>query len=256
MKHLFLTFTIFALSLGTAMAGGGVTQPLLQEGKVWKYDYSYVDINFNRQNGSAEWRVEGEIIIDGRRLYRMHFSNSEGSTFQQLWCEEYEKVYYCNEKGEPKGMVYDFTLSPGDKAPDHTNSELFIDGLTVASSDSILVHGTLRKRIVIALTDGESVTWVEGIGSPLCLDEPICHIVSDGRSYRLVSCSVGEEQVFVKEDFQAPSYKASTDGIKVQNATNDASSNSGTIHNLGGQSVLHPLPGHIYIKDGKKFVAQ
>ena len=59
MKHLFLTFTIFALSLGTAMAGGGVTQPLLQEGKVWKYDYSYVDINFNRQNGSAEWRVEG-----------------------------------------------------------------------------------------------------------------------------------------------------------------------------------------------------
>ena len=182
MRHLLLTFAAFCLSLLASVADDVNYQPLLQVGKVWTYDFSYVDISFVRHSGSAEWRVEGDTVIADRRLFRMCFSNTEneGHYFRQQWCEEDGKVFICNDKGEPWELVYDFTLSAGDEAPDHS-SVLFIDGLTVASTDSILVHGTLRKRLVITGTNlSGKVTWVEGIGGPLNLDEPIYRLVGDG----------------------------------------------------------------------------
>ena len=95
---------------------------------MWTYDFSYVDIHFIRHSGSAEWRVESDTLIAGRRLFRLCFSNTEneGQHLRQLWCEEDGKVFICNDKGEPWELAYDFTLSAGDEAPDHS-SVLFIE---------------------------------------------------------------------------------------------------------------------------------
>ena len=94
MKRILMTSLILTFAMTAAMAGDGTGQPLLQKGKVWNYDYTYVDISFQRHHGSAIYRTEGDTIIDGRRLFRMCLSNSEkeGQVFRQLWYEKDGKV--------------------------------------------------------------------------------------------------------------------------------------------------------------------
>ena len=210
MKRILLTYFILFLTLNIVVAGEKVDRPLLQKGKVWNYDYTYVDISFQRHHGSAIYRTEGDTIIDGRRLFRMCLSNSEkeGQVFRQLWYEKDGKVYTCDDKGRTADLVYDFTLSAGDDAPDHTVSAFFPDGFKVVSSDSILVRGILRKRLVLTNPGhNEKVVWVEGIGGTKGLDEPIMRMVGDGREYTLLSCYLDDECIFEKEDFDAPPYR-------------------------------------------------
>ena len=209
MKRILLTYFILFLTLNIVVAREKISQPLLQTGKVWNYDYTYVDISFQRHHGSAIYRTEGDTIIDGRRLFWMCFSNSEeeGKVFRQLWCEDGGKIYTCDEKGRTADLVYDFTLSAGDDAPDHTVSAFFPDGFKVVSSDSILVRGILRKRLVLTNPGhNEKVVWVEGIGGTKGLDEPVMRMVGDGREYTLLSCYLDNKCLFEKEDFEAPTY--------------------------------------------------
>ncbi len=209
MKRILLTYFILFLTLNSVVAGEKVDRPLLQKGKVWNYDYTYVDISFQRHHGSATYWTEGDTIIDGRRLFRMCLSNSEkeGQVFRQLWYEKDGKVYTCDDKGRTADLVYDFTLSAGDDAPDHTVSAFFPDGFKVVSSDSILVRGILRKRLVLTNPGhNEKVVWVEGIGGTKGLDEPVMRMVGDGREYTLLSCYLDNKCIFKKEDFEAPTY--------------------------------------------------
>ena len=63
MKKIFLTTIIMVLAAALAQAGDITRQPLLQVGKVWNYDYSWVDISFQRNSGSARIWVEDETLI-------------------------------------------------------------------------------------------------------------------------------------------------------------------------------------------------
>ncbi len=214
MKRLLLTYFMLFLTLNIVVAGEKAGQPLLQKGKVWNYDYTYVDISFQRHHGSATYWTEGDTIVDGRQLFWMCFSNSEeeGQVFRQLWYEKDGKVYTCDDKGRRADLVYDFTLSTGDNAPDHTVSAFFPDGIKVVSADSILVRGILRKRLSLANPEWETgseekTTWVEGVGGTKGLDEPVMRMVGDGREYTLLSCFVGNDCIFEKEDFEAPPYR-------------------------------------------------
>ena len=213
MKRILQTFIFFSLTLNIVVAGEKVSQPLLQTGKVWNYDYTYVDIDFQRKHGNATYWTESDTIIDGRRLFWMCFSKSEeeGQVFRQLWYEEDGKVYTCNDRGRIANLVYDFTLSAGDDAPVHTASVYFLDGLKVVSADSILVRGILRKRLVLAIPEWETgskknIVWVEGIGGAKALDEPVERLVGDGREYTQLSCYLDDQCIFEKEDFEMPSY--------------------------------------------------
>ena len=235
--------------------------PLLQEGKEWNYDYSYVDIHFQRNNGSARFWIDGDTIVDGQRLFWMCFSNSEqeGQVFRQLWCEKEGKVFTCNEKGLTLDLVYDFTLSAGDNAPDHTTSAFFPDGFKVVSTDSILVHGVLRKRLILENPQWGSdnnikVVWVEGIGGAKGLDEPIMHMVGDGRQYTLSSCYVNGICIFEKEDFAKPAF----DDIEFveMDLTTAERNDTGTIHDLQGRRMNGAPHKGIYIKNGRKYVVR
>ena len=213
MKRILLTFIILSLTLNNVVAGEKTGRPLLQKGKVWNYDYTYVDISFQRHHGSATYWTEGDTIVDGRRLFWMCFSNSEdeGQVFRQLWFENEGKVYTCDSKGRTADLIYDFTLSTGDDAPDYTVSAFFPNGFKVVSTDSILVRGILRKRLILANPEGKTgsekkITWVEGIGGTKGLDEPVMRMVGDGREYTLLSCYLDNKCIFEKEDFEAPTY--------------------------------------------------
>ena len=255
MKRILMTSLILTFAMTAAMAGDGTGQPLLQKGKVWNYDYTYVDISFQRHHGSAIYRTEGDTIIDGRRLFRMCFSNSEkeGQVFRQLWYEKDGKVYTCDDKGRTADLVYDFTLSAGDDAPDHTVSAFFPDGFKVVSSDSILVRGILRKRLVLTNPGhNEKVVWVEGIGGTKGLDEPIMRMVGDGREYTLLSCYLDDECIFEKEDFDAPPYRQDpyTDMLAEDLPVSDTKSSGCTSHSRGYGGESQPTPTIILEKEG------
>ena len=81
----FLATILLSLNQIVVLAGEKVDRPLLQKGKVWNYDYTYVDISFQRHHGSATYRTESDTIVDGLRLFWMCFSNSEkeGVVFRQ-----------------------------------------------------------------------------------------------------------------------------------------------------------------------------
>ena len=250
-----MTSLILTFAMTAAMAGDGTGQPLLQKGKVWNYDYTYVDISFQRHHGSAIYRTEGDTIIDGRRLFRMCLSNSEkeGQVFRQLWYEKDGKVYTCDDKGRTADLVYDFTLSAGDDAPDHTVSAFFPDGFKVVSSNSILVRGILRKRLVLTNPGhNEKVVWVEGIGGTKGLDEPIMRMVGDGREYTLLSCYLDDECIFEKEDFDAPPYRQDpyTDILAEDLPVSDTKSSGCTSHSRGYGGESRPTPTIILEKEG------
>ncbi len=250
-----MTSLILTFAMTAAMAGDGTGQPLLQKGKVWNYDYTYVDISFQRHHGSAIYRTEGDTIIDGRRLFRMCLSNSEkeGQVFRQLWDEKDGKVYTCDDNGRTADLVYDFTLSAGDDAPDHTVSAFFPDGFKVVSSDSILVRGILRKRLVLTNPGhNEKVVWVEGIGGTKGLDEPIMRMVGDGREYTLLSCYLDDECIFEKEDSDAPPYRQDpyTDILAEDLPVSDTKSSGCTSHSRGYGGESQPTPTIILEKEG------
>ena len=255
MKRILMTSLILTFAMTAAMAGDGTGQPLLQKGKVWNYDYTYVDISFQRHHSSATYWTEGDTIVDGRRLFRMCFSNSEkeGQVFRQLWYEKDGKVYTCDDKGRTADLVYDFTLSAGDDAPDHTVSAFFPDGFKVVSSDSILVRGILRKRLVLTNPGhNEKVVWVEGIGGTKGLDEPIMRMVGDGREYTLLSCYLDDECIFEKEDFDAPPYRHDpyTDMLAEDLPVSDTKSSGCTSHSRGYGGESQPTPTIILEKEG------
>ncbi len=255
MKRILLTYFILFLTLNIVVAGEKVGRPLLQKGKEWNYDYTYVDISFQRHHGSAIYRTEGDTIIDGRRLFRMCLSNSEkeGQVFRQLWYEKDGKVYTCDDKGRTADLVYDFTLSAGDDAPDHTVSAFFPDGFKVVSSDSILVRGILRKRLVLTNPGhNEKVVWVEGIGGTKGLDEPIMRMVGDGREYTLLSCYLDDECIFEKEDFDAPPYRQDpyTNMLAEDLPVSDTKSSGCTSHSRGYGGESQPTPTIILEKEG------
>ena len=253
MKKIFLTTIIMVLAAALAQAGDITRLPLLQVGKVWDYDYSWVDISFQRNSGSARIWVEDETLIGEKRLCRVCLTNSEKGekeVSEQLWYEEDGKVYTCNDRGEVQDLLYDFTLSVGDAI---SGNGLFPDGFTVAEADSVLVDGTVRRRLTLSHPDWEEkVTWVEGIGGTGVLYEPVMHTVSDGRKYSLTSCSMDGECIFTREDFSTQAYRI-TDGIFLPTAqTADPKENP--IHDLQGRRLSSIPQKGIYIRNGRKYV--
>ena len=74
-----LTSLIFSLLLISTTAEKAVaSETLLQEGKVWNYDFSYVEINFNRNQDSCTYWIDGDTIVDGKRLFHECVFDSNG----------------------------------------------------------------------------------------------------------------------------------------------------------------------------------
>ena len=97
----------------------------------------------------------------------------------QAFREEGEKVYLYNIADDYEIIIHDFNLSVGETF----NSQHSISDpgtlLTVTKVDSLeLFDGSLRKRIELNCEEGNTVTWVKGIGNldfPLAATVLSCH---------------------------------------------------------------------------------
>ena len=89
--------------------------------------------------------------------------------------------------------------------------------------------------------------WIEGVG-PLDSREMMSLDPSDRYSLEFDLCIFSDDTYVDREAYiQLPA--ASIEGVEADGATDDAK-----IYDLEGRRVEHPVEGHIYIRDGKKFV--
>lgn len=241
------SFLLF-FSISKAMSQGTMSQisyhHLLQEGKVWNYQLNYMDNEFNFHTCLCRDWIEGDTIIDGKTFYRMFsiYSETYDTPLVRYLHEDNGKVFFWGNGC--LDLVYDFTLSSGESIPCEGFLSVGPD-FYVKSVDDINVRGSMRKRLNINSAYGPCTCWVEGVGCPDRIDEPLGHLVSDGRIYTLLSCWVGDECIFDKEDFNVP---ASTESIK----TSSLQTRQSEIHDLQGRTLPQRPAKGIYIQNGQK----
>ena len=207
MKRTLLFLLIqFICMVFSASAQEKAYEPLLEDGKMWVYEHHYVDINFNFLTCESRDWIDGDTVIDGRSLYRMYsvdYYEEDARPSVSYWYEEGGKVYqYIQGRSI---LTYDFTLSKGDDLPPALFYDCEIPYGSVLDIDTVCVRGHYRKRMSLSFFN-VSLRWVEGVGSPERVTEPLGHLTSDGKKYYLQSCYLGDSLVFGKEDFDAPPY--------------------------------------------------
>jgi hypothetical protein len=234
---------------------------MLKVGKVWNYDLAYMEIPegggdaISKHTDYKIW-IDGDSILDGKSFFKMRFSKSGVIiNIVSLLCEQDGTVYMYNPRSQELQKMYDFSVSSGESLH-HDGAYIFTD-CHVLKTDSILAHGIMRRRISLEIPEfpGIRPLWVEGIGNPNRLDEPLMHMVSDGCEYTLLSCYEGDDCVFEAEDFQVA---AITAGITeshypfLSDYTNSSQPSSGAVYDLKGRHLTSPPTHGIYIQNGKK----
>ncbi len=215
---------------------------MLVEGKVWNYVYDYhgIDDNgtlFHETIPYKEW-IEGDTIIDGKTYFKMHSTATKYPISSlKFWREDTGKVYAYDEDLEQEMLMYDFSLNKDDMADILGNNNIKVNKV-----DTISVCRIERRRIYF-----DFGLWVEGVGSPALLSEPLGHLFTDGCISQMVSCYENGECVFTSQDFNA------TSGINDFRATSGlTNAKNSEFYDLQGRLLATPPAKGVYIQDGRK----
>ena len=178
----FFVSLVFALSAVPATMAAQVLKQLLKEGKSWNYVYDYhgIDDNgtlFHETIPYKEW-IEGDTIIAGKTYFKMHSTAIKYPISSlKFWREDTGKVYAYDEDLEQEMLMYDFSLNKDEMADILGNNNIKVNKV-----DTISVCGIERRRIFLNFG-----LWVEGVGSPALLSEPLGHLFTDGCISQMVS---------------------------------------------------------------------
>ena len=180
---------------------------MLKEGKTWNYEISYQYMDNQGQFHSEamdynEW-ICGDTVIAGQTYFKMCHSTLPKIAMNtaDYWREEDGRVYIYHKETEMEELLYDFNLKYGDEI-----SLCGYNGLKVTTASSAMVRGTERRVIALNMGFGQLPPWVEGVGNPGLLVEPLGHQLSDGLTVQMLSCYEGDECIFSSEDFIALTY--------------------------------------------------
>lgn len=229
--------------------------PVLEDGREWVYGDS---LRSSRPGPAIdEWHHEmiaGDTVIDNflwKKLTGYTYLKYPDITLENPFCGYYYEndgiLYYSFDNSgnacyNPDNKHLDMNLKVGDEF-----------GLgVVIKVDSIKVRGVVRKRI--SLNDckpiEDEVFFVEGIGasSDAYVDYTGGYEWGQAR-YLLYVKDKNGNVIFTQADFRAPSYTSSGIEAIESDAVEDH-----RIFDLYGRPVSHPIPGTIYIRNGRKFV--
>ena len=177
---------------------------------------------------------EGRVYVDFVDMCRVVFAGDETALRSVFPCVDNEVV------------LYDFTLGVGDQF-----------GRTYVSDvSSVTVGGEQRKLFTLAT--GHHI--VEGLGSLTTgffeyMNQPLWLTGFNGPCvWFLQYYNEDGQNVFYQSEEEA--YEQLLLGIKERNLDKETSYESHPIYNLQGRVVRNPIPGHIYIQDGMKYIAR
>lgn len=249
MKKNWLTILLTLLSMISIGAQEKNSNKLLKEGKVWNYECSYRDWDEDGNLCSKkfvynEW-ICGDTVIADRKYYVMKSSTPDiPVSTATFWREDEGKVYVHNEAKDVDELMYDFGLVVGETIDDNR-----FYGVKATRVDTINIRNTKRRCITLLMPElGDTVYWIEGIGSLYLLAEPLGHPFSDGKITSLVSCYEFGECIFTADDFTEPAN--TTDMKKVGNKFKDK-----PLFDMLRVLPTKPQKG-LYIQNGKKMIVK
>ena len=250
MKKKLLLVVAALLQIVTAMAQNGY-RPLLEEGKIWKYNYHSMMRQYMKS-----LTISGDTVIRNQTYKKIVDLASQ--RVEMSLREEGEKVYCCYPDQNAEIMLYDFSKNTGDViSKEERHGETLVR--KVMSTETIIIGMNSFRGMVIreySVPNGtpeerlseysyEEGWWIEGIGSYSYLGSPISY---PGNYYSFFECRIGDNILGQKElfgfvtDIQSPDYSK-----KVRD--------NNVVFDLNGHIVQLPQKG-IYIQNGKKMLTK
>ncbi len=237
------------------------SKTLLKVGKVWVWKGRALD-----EEVPVYYTVTGTEEIDGKSCFRVDQTSDIPELSGGIWLlyEEGGKVsvrYVDPDDNVSWLPLYDFSMTTGEE---HQISIVNESGLYDPQSDNrwkvtgeknVYVSGVTRRMMSLSTTESlHKTVWVEGVGAPY-LDGQLTWFwfpEPDNGIYLIgfKECIEDGEVIFSFADFGDP---ASVRGV------GDDSSvglNEDTIYDVMGRRVDATVPGSVYIRGGKKFVAR
>lgn len=190
-----------------ALSHHGEYRPFIEESKVWKVG--------GTESGNPVQRIEyyyfdGDTIVDGKtckKMMRQRYVSPEHpdyATYSQYpslsyagaWYEEEQKVYAYDSIVNQFKLMYDFSLD--------TNETLEINNrqYMIGPRQTGGIKGFKGFYRVIELEGSfYDTTWLEGVGSIL---GPTANVYygKDSRWLTLMSCSVGDEVIYLNDEYE------------------------------------------------------
>ena len=175
-------------------------RPFIEEGKVWtvkvisdwwpteewtEYYFFDGDTIVNNQNAK---RMLCDKIVSGQNIY---------GEYVGAWYEQDKKVYYAANQHQQFALLYDFTLSSGDKiqAPG--------DYIFVVNKISGSITGFKGTYYDFWLDDYWIERWLESVGSEYW--PYLNHSIDfEGNKSILLSCGVGDEIIYYNSEEEDP----------------------------------------------------
>lgn len=249
-------FLSLILLLTAASVSARQYRPLLKDGKVWNIRYNVVNLD-----SAIQWTlfIEGDTIIDGERWQRMRqIWGGELSQGAYLLQEEEGRVwqytYLNSEKKYGRQLLYDFNLEEGDSVGVHS-----CEDMVVSSVDTVMTQGHAFMRITMS----ESVDqypgqytlyqkWIEGVGGESGPLLSRSSRYSGSVKITLLSCYEDGECIFMTDGFDLAPWK--TSGIV--SPIDRGRGSSCQFYDLLGRRLLGRPAKGVYIKDGRKYVAE
>ena len=199
-------------------------RPFVEDGKVWKVG----TISGNPVQVVDYYYFDGDTIIDGKSCKQMmcqryvspDYSNEYWTPTSSLskvgaWYEENKKVYFYDEIRHSMEMKYDFSLNAYDTL--QINDEFYVIGPKQMGGIKGF-KGVYRD--VVMWTPGNSnysTTWLEGVGGLLGPRINAYNpILSDAMPEFLMSCTVGDEVIYLNDEYEDPATPVDCETKKVR----------------------------------------
>lgn len=204
-------FLILLIALVPAMSFGQEYEPLLKEGKTWKYTHSQP---FSEDYYNFSLVVRGDTTINDLTYKKIYDVSTDA--YQYALREEGKKVYYIFWTKDTPQLIYDFGKEAGEIVSEVEDK----DGKTVLrvlAVDAIKYGDRLlhRMEVVEEYLENDQVIgsgngiWIEGLGSSCGLVSPV---QLPGNNDTFYSCQIGDDMLGENELFFGAK---SLDGKKV-----------------------------------------
>jgi hypothetical protein len=206
--------------------------PFPDSNAVWKTNwYEYGDGCLVEPCWYLQYQIVNDTILNGKQYQIISKAyigfNESCSCYNNIGVERNylymrndtitRKVFYYNFP-DSDGILYDFSLKPGDYLPNNSDISQTIDSIKVTTIDSILINNSYRKsfNLNVTFTQGgtDTVSIIEGIGSTGGLLEEIPpYYVFQEEVGKILNCVQVDSQI-IYNAFNSSSCEVSTGIMK------------------------------------------
>lgn len=255
MKKIILAIILYITALANATNVCNTEyHPIMENGKVW-YILNIMHKESSKKDYLTKVWIAGDSIIDGtivKKIAKQDLSESS-ITHYTIIKEENKQLFFLFKDDSDKIWcpILDFNCSKDD------NTIPLFPGNYDGSVDYCLIRDegiiTLseKKYRYLKVESHYSHYWIEGVGSPdmfiLTIFPAPTYDLNIPISQRLESCYLNDELIYTYDEFS---------NALVSSIDNSIIGNSSRFikHDIFGQKIYNPLPGTIYIQNGKKFI--